>query len=175
MSLSSTSKSKFSRPVHASAILFGRRPREIVSQSPPWGAAIAMSVSKSTPNAKSRQPVHVGATRLGCRLRESFSQPPKASPFVIYPWDRLTLEVDATESILGLPANTEAKLPRAIWWAVMQLHGDDDGEAFNAIFPTISRAVQKDEWSAMFGIAPITTDETTIGKIVSFVMAARTF
>ena len=91
----------------------------------------------------------------------------------IYPWDRLTLEVAATEGLLGLPSTTEARLPRSIWWAVLQLHGDDDGEAFNAIFPCISRAVQKDEWSAMFGIAPITTDETTIAKIVSFVMAAR--
>jgi hypothetical protein len=91
----------------------------------------------------------------------------------IYPWDRLTLETAATESILGLPASTEAKLPRAIWWAVMQLHGDDGGEAFNTLFPYLSRPVQKDEWDAMFGVAPITTDETTIGKIVSFVMAAR--
>ena len=40
-------------------------------------------------------------------------------------------------------------------------------------FPSISRAVQKIEWVAMYGVAPITTDETTIGKIVSFVMAAR--
>ena len=91
----------------------------------------------------------------------------------IYPWDKLQLEVAATERLLGLPADTEARLPRAIWWAVMQLHGDDDGEAFNAIFPTISRAVHPDEWLAMFGIAPITTDEATIGRIVSFVMAAR--
>ena len=91
----------------------------------------------------------------------------------IYPWDKLTLEIAATEGLLGLPADTEAKLPRAIWWAVMQLHGDDDGEAFNAIFPTISRAVHPDEWRAMFGIAPITLDKLTIGKIISFVMAAR--
>ena len=42
----------------------------------------------------------------------------------------------------------------------MQLHGDDDGEAASTpFFPTISRAVHPDEWLAMFGIAPITTDE----------------
>ena len=55
----------------------------------------------------------------------------------------------------------------------MQLHGDDDGEAFNTIFPTTSRAVHKDEWLAMFGIPPMPCDEATIGSIVSFVMAAR--
>ena len=74
---------------------------------------------------------------------------------------------------MGLPPETEARLPRAIWWAVFQLFGADDGEAFNAIFPCISRAVQKDEWRAISGVAPITTDEKTIGKIVAFVAAAR--
>ena len=53
------------------------------------------------------------------------------------------------------------------------MFGADDGESFNAIFPCLSRPVQKLEWVAMSGVAPITTDETTIGRIVSFVMAAR--
>ena len=57
-----------------------------------------------------------------------------------------------------------------MWWSVFQLFGADDGESFNAIFPCLSRPVQKLEWVAMSGVAPITTDETTI---VSFVMAAR--
>ena len=74
---------------------------------------------------------------------------------------------------MGLSGDVEARLPRAIWWAVMQLHGDDGGEAFNAIFPCISRAVQEIEWDAMYGVAPISTDESTIAKIVSLVMAAR--
>jgi hypothetical protein len=91
----------------------------------------------------------------------------------IYPWPRLELEVAATEGVLGLPGDIEARLPRAIWWAVFQLFGADDGEAFNAIFPCISRAVQKDEWRAISGVAPITTDELTVGKIVAFVAAAR--
>ena len=135
-----------------------------------------MSLSKSTSkrsNPAVRRPGLVAATRLGSRRRENSSQPPRASLCVIYPWDRLTLEAAATESILGLPASTEAKLPRAIWWAVMQLHGDDGGEAFNALFPCLSRPAQKLEWVAMSGVAPISTDETTIGRIVSLVMAAR--
>ena len=56
----------------------------------------------------------------------------------------------------------------------MQLHGDDGGEAFNALFPCLSRAVQEIEWDAMYGVAPISTDEFTIGKIVALVIAART-
>ena len=129
------------------------------------------STSKPKPEVSTARPRRRNAPWQS-PTRELFAAA-ESLALVIYPWDKLALEVAATESILGLPADTEAKIPRCIWWAVMQLHGDDGGEAFNTIFPTISRAVHKDEWSAMFGVAPITTDETTIGKIVSLVMAAR--
>ena len=46
----------------------------------------------------------------------------------------------------------------------MQLHGDDEGEAFNTLFPCLSPPVQKLEWVAMSGVATISTDETTIGQ-----------
>lgn len=135
-----------------------------------------MSLSKSTskrsnPEVSTARPRRRNAPWQS-PTRELFAAA-ESLALVIYPWDRLTLEAAATESILGLPASTEAKLPRAIWWAVMQLHGDDGGEAFNALFPCLSRPAQKLEWVAMSGVAPISTDETTIGRIVSLVMAAR--
>ena len=133
--------------------------------------AMSKSTSKPKPEVSTARPRRRNAPWQS-PTRELFAAA-ESLALAIYPWDRLKLEVAATERLLGLPVDTEARLPRAIWWAVMQLHGDDEGEAFNTIFPTISRAVHKDEWSAMFGIAPISTDEATIGRIVSFVMAAR--
>ena len=90
-----------------------------------------------------------------------------------WPWDRLKLEVEATDAILGMPQDVEARFPRAIWWAVHQLFGYDDGEAFNVIFPNASRSVTQDEWRAISGVAPVTLDEIRIGRIVAFVEAAR--
>ena len=91
----------------------------------------------------------------------------------IWPWDKLTLEIEATDAILGLPPDVEARTPRALWWGVLQLFGDDDGEAFNTLFPNAARKVRKDEWRAMTGVAPIKTNETLIGRAVAFVAAAR--
>jgi hypothetical protein len=90
----------------------------------------------------------------------------------IYPWSRLKLEVETTDAIFSPPPD-ETRLPRAIWWASYQLFGADDGENFNAIFPYLSHAVHRDEWNALSGVAPITTDEVLIGRIVAFVEAAR--
>jgi hypothetical protein len=90
----------------------------------------------------------------------------------IYPWSRLELEVETTDAIFSLPPD-EARLSRAIWWAVHQLHGADGGESFNAIYPNAARPVTKDEWLAIGGVAPVTLDETAIGAIVAFAFAAR--
>jgi hypothetical protein len=54
----------------------------------------------------------------------------------IWPLDKLTLEVEATDAIV-----TEARTPRALWWGTLQLFGDDDGEAFNTIFQCARRKV----------------------------------
>jgi hypothetical protein len=118
------------------------------------------STSKSKPEVSTARPRRRGAPWQS-PTRELFARA-ESLALQIYPWDRLKLEIEATEGVLGLPADTEAPLPRAIWWAVFQLFGVDDGEAFNAIFPCISRAVQKDEWRAISGVAPITTDEQAI-------------
>jgi hypothetical protein len=91
----------------------------------------------------------------------------------IWPWDKLTLEIEATDAILSLPPDVEARTSRALWWGVLQLFGNDDGEAFNVLFPNAARKVRKDEWRAITGVAPITTNETLIGRAVAFVAAAR--
>ena len=53
------------------------------------------------------------------------------------------------------------------------MFGDDDGEAFNSIFACATRRVRKDEWRALWAAAPITANETLIGRAVAFVAAAR--
>jgi hypothetical protein len=141
------------------------------------GVAIAMSLSSTSKPKREKREVSTARPRRRnapwmSPTRELFAAA-ESLAIQIYPWDRLKFEIEATEGVLGLSSDMEAKLPRAIWWAVMQLDGDDEGEAFNTLFPCLSRPVQKLEWGAMFGVAPITTDETTVGKIVSFVMAAR--
>ena len=89
------------------------------------------------------------------------------------PLDRLGFEIEATDGILGLPHETEARTPRALWWGTLQVFGDDDGEAFNSIFACAARRVRKDEWRALWAAAPITANETLIGRAVAFVAAAR--
>lgn len=91
----------------------------------------------------------------------------------LWPWDKLKLEVEATDALLGLPHETEARTPRALWWGTLQVFGADDGEAFNSIFACAARRVRKDEWRALWAAAPITANETLIGRAVAFLAAAR--
>jgi hypothetical protein len=91
----------------------------------------------------------------------------------IWPWPVLAFEVAATDAILGFPEGIEARLPRAIWWAFHQCFGGDGGEAFNTFFPNAARPVRDDEWTAISGVAPVTLDETAIGRIIALLEAAR--
>jgi hypothetical protein len=130
-----------------------------------------------TPVPKSESKVSMA----GPRARNFGWTPPKRDRLAraeslalgLYPWDRLGFEIEATDAILGLSHDTQARTPRALWWGVHQVFGADDGEAFNTIFPRATRKVRRDEWRAICGVAPVTGVETTIGCIVAFVAAAR--
>jgi hypothetical protein len=93
----------------------------------------------------------------------------------IWPWDDLGFELAAIEFLTHLTIQTPARTPRACFWALAQVFGLDWGEACRIWIPGIEVKFSGQEIRAVLSVSPVTTDETTIGRIVAFGEAAWRF
>jgi hypothetical protein len=105
-------------------------------------------------------------------LRQRFAAA-ESLALVIYPWERLDLELMAIDAVVGFPPEASARLPRALMWMLAQFYGDIGGEAFDMLYPGLCRSIQADEWLAILASVPVTLDDSALGRLVAMGEAAR--
>ena len=93
----------------------------------------------------------------------------------IWPWDELGFELQAIDFLTNLTVQTPARTPRASFWALAQVFGPDWGTACRTLIPGIEVKFSDQEVRTVLSVSPVTTDETTIGRIVAFGEAAWRF